>query len=395
MSSLPWCIWGDFNDLLYASDKKGIIPHPQVLLDGFGKAIEDCNLSELHMCGGKYTWEKSRGTNNWVREKLDRCFATLSWLNKFPLNNLKQLHTSISDHEPLLVELFKADIAKKMFRFKFENIWLKDSNFVKEGRSFFHKFREEVKDHKANMDRLVDCYDDLSVKKYLEEKENLNILLLHEETYWKQRSKVFWLQEGDDNTRGEVNNTVVILGVVGHRTVSEEHNKRLTEEFSFEEFTVAVKQMHPDKASGPDGLSNDLNDASSAGETRGWKISPTTPIMSHLLFADDSFLFFQASTEEATNIKRLLGKYEECSGRNEAVSSLLIHNERRWNTRLVIEHFIHEDVEVILSINVPQRDVPDRVDWTGSKDGVCNTPRSGVEDPGRHGLSFHNITSLN
>ena len=27
--------------------------------------------------------------------------------------------------------------------------------------------------------------------------------------------------------------------------------------------------------------------------------------------------------------------------------------------------------------------------------GECNTPRSRVGDPGRHGLSFHNITSLN
>lgn len=38
------------------------------------------------------------------------------------------------------------------------------------------------------------------------------------------------------------------------RTVSEEQNTRLVEEFSFAEFTNAIKEMHPDKASGPDGL---------------------------------------------------------------------------------------------------------------------------------------------
>ncbi|KAL8115317.1 hypothetical protein AgCh_021997 [Apium graveolens] len=41
----------------------------------------------------------------------------------------------------------------------------------------------------------------------------------------------------------------------------------------------------------------------------------------------------------------------------------------------------------------------DLVNWLafelGSIGGSCNTPRSGVGDPGRHGLSFHNITSLN
>ncbi|WOG95437.1 hypothetical protein DCAR_0414756 [Daucus carota subsp. sativus] len=40
----------------------------------------------------------------------------------------------------------------------------------------------------------------------------------------------------------------------GHRSVSAAQNRMLTEDFSFEEFSVTVKQMHPDKASGPDGL---------------------------------------------------------------------------------------------------------------------------------------------
>lgn len=36
--------------------------------------------------------------------------------------------------------------------------------------------------------------------------------------------------------------------------VTEEQNKELVADLSFLEFTVAVKQMHPDKASGPNGL---------------------------------------------------------------------------------------------------------------------------------------------
>ncbi|XP_074361140.1 uncharacterized protein LOC141701372 [Apium graveolens] len=132
ISSLPWCIWGDFNDLLLASDKKGFIHHPQFMLDGFGRAIEDCQLSELSMSGGKFTWEKSRGYNAWVREKLDRGFANSSWWNKFPMYSFKLSHTSVSDHEPILLELLKADISKKTFRFRFENMWLRDPNFVKE-----------------------------------------------------------------------------------------------------------------------------------------------------------------------------------------------------------------------------------------------------------------------
>lgn len=40
----------------------------------------------------------------------------------------------------------------------------------------------------------------------------------------------------------------------GIRTISLEQNVKLTEDFSFEEFTTAVKQMHPDKSAGPNVL---------------------------------------------------------------------------------------------------------------------------------------------
>lgn len=38
------------------------------------------------------------------------------------------------------------------------------------------------------------------------------------------------------------------------RRLSREQNVQLIQEITFEEFTVAIHQMHPDKASGPDGL---------------------------------------------------------------------------------------------------------------------------------------------
>lgn len=60
---------------MYSVDKKGKNSHPQYLLDGFRNVVEQCHSSELDLTGGKFTWEKCQGTNNWVREKLDRCFA--------------------------------------------------------------------------------------------------------------------------------------------------------------------------------------------------------------------------------------------------------------------------------------------------------------------------------
>lgn len=117
--------------MLYASDKKGKNKHPQSLLDGFRNAIEDSLLIELDLKGGDFTWEKGKGTASWIREKLDRCFATSSWWSKFPLCTLTVLHAIVSDHEPLKLELMNTSIPKKQFRFRFENTWLKESSFHK------------------------------------------------------------------------------------------------------------------------------------------------------------------------------------------------------------------------------------------------------------------------
>lgn len=65
--------------MLHTSDKAGPHPHPRPLLEGFKAAIEDCGLLELDLMEGDFTWEKSKGTVNWVRERLDRAFADELW----------------------------------------------------------------------------------------------------------------------------------------------------------------------------------------------------------------------------------------------------------------------------------------------------------------------------
>lgn len=61
------------------------------------------------------------------------------------------------------------------------------SSFImaKWGRNFFHKFREKVKQHKVMLDELVNREDDDGVQLYIDEKEKLHDLLIHEEIYRK------------------------------------------------------------------------------------------------------------------------------------------------------------------------------------------------------------------
>lgn len=52
---------------------------------------------------------------------------------------------------------------------------------------------------KEIIEELKDKEDD-GIQMYFDEKEKLNDLMLYEESYWKQTSKTFWLEEGDTNS---------------------------------------------------------------------------------------------------------------------------------------------------------------------------------------------------
>ncbi|XP_039682896.1 uncharacterized protein [Medicago truncatula] len=63
-----------------------------------------------------------------------------------------------------------------------------------------------------------------------------------------------------------------------------------------------------------EGLSALIRSAELRGELQGIQICINAPVVSHLLFADDCFLFFKADENQANVMKQILLKYEEASG---------------------------------------------------------------------------------
>lgn len=63
-----------------------------------------------------------------------------------------------------------------------------------------------------------------------------------------------------------------------------------------------------------EGLSSLIRKAEASGDIYGVKICTNAPIVSHLLFTDDCFLFFRAEPAEATITKNILAVYEKASG---------------------------------------------------------------------------------
>jgi hypothetical protein len=69
------------------------------------------------------------------------------------------------------------------------------------GRRKRMRFKHEVKECSDEMERLRGSHDLIDSGRYKEVQEKLAQLLVQEEMYWKQRTKMHWLKECDLNTK--------------------------------------------------------------------------------------------------------------------------------------------------------------------------------------------------
>jgi len=69
----------------------------------FRSLIDDLQLEELTLSGRLFTW--SNGRDQPTLERLDRAFATVEWLERYPSHQLRCLSSDCSDHAPLLLVL--------------------------------------------------------------------------------------------------------------------------------------------------------------------------------------------------------------------------------------------------------------------------------------------------
>ncbi|KAJ9545526.1 hypothetical protein OSB04_025233 [Centaurea solstitialis] len=316
---------GDFNDLLSQEEKYGLHEHPDWCIQGFREALLDCRLIDIPMQGFPYTWSRHKGRPNEVHERLDRAVATQSWYNLFPDHWVENLTCSISDHSPIALHTQVRQPIAHNRNFRFENKWLQEPSFNqflldswnkignnefptklsllaktlrKWGRNLNSSYKHDVKEAYSKLESLRRNLNPISNTAYEEERLRLLSILLKEEEHWRQRSKAFWLKDGDNNTkffhayangRRKINRIIKLKDddgqwveeVTGLNNLVNEYftrlfsastgnphmisnlvkNKlsardieRLEMSFTKEEFREALFQMHPDKSPGPDGF---------------------------------------------------------------------------------------------------------------------------------------------
>ncbi|VFQ84297.1 unnamed protein product [Cuscuta campestris] len=215
-SQLPWVVVGDFNDLCATREKKGGNPHPHALISGFNTILSDCGLFDLGMRGYPFTWERGRGSPNWIEERLDRAVASGSWKELFDRACVFNQHMHRSDHSTLFLSLAGPTLHSRERRFRFENAWLKDEGFKEVlisawgessekpfserldfcGRRFlqwggdkFQKFGKRTKELRDLIQKVRGRRDEEGRRLLSKADAELSTLLDQEDVYWRQRAK--------------------------------------------------------------------------------------------------------------------------------------------------------------------------------------------------------------
>ncbi|KAK1307044.1 hypothetical protein QJS10_CPA10g01342 [Acorus calamus] len=233
---LPSLVAGDFNSLLWPEDKRGGSPfHLTSEIRQFRHWKEANHLHQLIQKGAPFTWCNNRRGAQRTWELLDRSFATMSWMDLFPLAITEVLPRHASDHAPIVVTTETPRMHGPR-QFRFENFWLEYSELSQVVRSAWnsgghaspmgrfqqklHALQRQLCQWRRRMGHLPTRIHETHGK--LEElitmeaagsrggdltdqmKGTSNLLAAlqrQQEIYWAQRSRVRWLQEGDRNTR--------------------------------------------------------------------------------------------------------------------------------------------------------------------------------------------------
>ncbi|XP_074342671.1 uncharacterized protein LOC141680306 [Apium graveolens] len=112
------------NNVVSRWDKKSGSLYPNWLIEGFNKVLMDTSLIDMELVGHQFTWERGRGTKQWMEVRMDRALTIVSWLQMFPFAKLYNLKGSPSDHSPIpmLPNIVNKNVKRRIFHFK--NEWL-------------------------------------------------------------------------------------------------------------------------------------------------------------------------------------------------------------------------------------------------------------------------------
>ncbi|KAL1219679.1 Secreted RxLR effector protein 78 [Cardamine amara subsp. amara] len=237
LHSKAWLVCGDFNEIL----SPGETSNPRIIstssaMRKFGECLSDLGLSDMPSQGPKYTWWNKRPSDP-VAKKLDRCLINDNWILDFPSSHCSFMPPLFSDHSPCHISLFTPPPSFGSRSFKFFNFLAKQPSFIptiqrawetagdtvtnlrdlcyklkilkRPLKSFSREHFSDIEKRVSDADILLQSLQVLALTNptpiTLQQEHDAHIswqaLRLAEESFFRQRSRVKWMEEGDLNTR--------------------------------------------------------------------------------------------------------------------------------------------------------------------------------------------------
>lgn len=231
MEAAPWIICGDFNTELCMSKRSDYFdgtPISQSSLD-FRKRVEDLELSDLHCDGSFLTWSHKRASG-FLAKKLDIFLINNCWMDAFSdfpltfqttvqeffqqlifrgsLGTLNSLITSLSIEVSCLLFLSNGPqtcfMVQRYFSFA-SNFKLKKLALRSLNKMHYSGIQERIA---LAHDRLLllqldalNSHASFSHETVAEQEAVLSELIVIEEAFLRQKSRVRWLNKSDQNSK--------------------------------------------------------------------------------------------------------------------------------------------------------------------------------------------------
>ncbi|KAL7586020.1 hypothetical protein Lser_V15G46368 [Lactuca serriola] len=231
----PWIIGGDFNVTINPNESSaGTSKFTKGMVE-FLECINTLEIQDINCNGLNFTWNQKPQGNNGILKKLDRVMGNSSLMDLFPSIFASFLPYGLSDHSPIVIKIpLKAKF--KVLPFKFPNVltlnadlkvlvenhWNTDiqgtkmyaliqklKNLKKPIRKLLKKqghFSDNVSHFRKELEMVQ---ADLDEDPFNSDLRNLEAIFLgelkkayeKEECFLKQKAKIQWLKDGDNNSK--------------------------------------------------------------------------------------------------------------------------------------------------------------------------------------------------